>query len=104
MICHRSQAHGGTIDHDAAALLRYKIPGISLFGWKNQEPEYAGGRVHAKISVADGRVTFLTSAILTGYAMEKNIEAGILIKGGEVPEQARSHIQGLIDAGILLPI
>jgi cardiolipin synthase A/B len=104
LLLEASKEHGGTIEHDAAALLRDKIPGISLYGWKDQEPEYAGGRVHAKIAVADGKLAFLTSANLTGYAMEKNIEAGILIKGGEVPQQARLHLQGLIDTKILLPV
>jgi len=99
-----SQAQGGTIIHDAAELLRSKIPGISLYGWKDQEPQYVGGRVHAKIAVADGKFAFLTSANLTGHAMEKNIEAGILIKGGAVPQQARLHLQGLIDTGVLLPV
>jgi cardiolipin synthase A/B len=60
--------------------------------------------VHVKIAIADWKLAFLTSANFTGYAMGRNIEAGILTKGGEVPEQARSHLLGLIDTIILQPV
>ena len=38
-----------------------------------------------KVAVADGNTCFITSANLTGYAMERNMEAGVLISGGTFP-------------------
>jgi phosphatidylserine/phosphatidylglycerophosphate/cardiolipin synthase-like enzyme len=35
-----------------------------------------------KVAVADGSICFITSANLTGYAMEKNMEMGVLIEVG----------------------
>ena len=50
---------------------------------------------------SDGEIAFLTSANLTGHAMEKNFEAGILIRGGEMPRDISKHLQGLIDTEII---
>ncbi|WP_223228017.1 phospholipase D-like domain-containing protein [Lutimaribacter pacificus] len=59
--------------------------------------ETGGGRVHAKITLADDDTIFITSANFTGHAMEKNLEAGVLIKGGETPQDISRHLKGLID-------
>ena len=46
---------------------------------------YAGGKVHAKVAVCDETICFVSSANLTGHAMERNMEAGVLItRGGSV--------------------
>lgn len=96
-----SEDHGGAVDHDGISMLREKVPGISLYGWNNKGTEFAGGRVHAKIAIADGATAFLTSANLTGYAMQRNMEAGFLISGGPEPVRIRSHLQSLIDTQVL---
>ena len=38
--------------------------------------------MHAKLTVADRRVLLVTSADLTQSGVAKNIEAGLLIRGG----------------------
>lgn len=38
----------------------------------------------------------LSSANLTGHAMEKNMEAGILIRGGTIPEKLHKHLDALV--------
>ena len=59
----------------------------------NKTEEFIDGRVHAKIAVADGNSCFITTANLTGYAMEKNIKVGGgLISGGELPRQLDNQI------------
>jgi hypothetical protein len=37
---------------------------------------FVGGRVYAQVAVADGKMCSITSANLTGYAMERGIEDG----------------------------
>jgi phosphatidylserine/phosphatidylglycerophosphate/cardiolipin synthase-like enzyme len=54
------------------------------------------GSLHAKIAVADENRLFVTSANLTDYAMEMNMEMGILVQGGQLPEQVKQHFEELI--------
>lgn len=64
------------------------IAGISLYVWPRDKREIVDGgfaRVHAKCAVADKRVAFVTSANLTSAALDKNIEMGVHITGGNIP-------------------
>ena len=57
--------------------------------------------MHAKVAVCDRSFCFISSANLTGHAMEKNMEAGVLIRGGRVAAQLQDHLEGLVDAGVI---
>jgi len=92
-----SQAHGGSINFDALGRMKALVPAAKLYAWRDKAGHFLDGRVHAKVAVADGRICFVTSANLTGHAMEKNMEAGVLISGGEVPRLLQSHCQSLVD-------
>lgn len=92
-----SQDHGGSINFDALGKMKALVPAAKLYAWRDKAGHFSDGRVHAKVAVADGRICFVTSANLTGHAMEKNMEAGVLISGGEVPRLLQSHCQSLID-------
>jgi cardiolipin synthase A/B len=59
------------------------------------------GLMHAKAVVADSRTAFLTSANLTEAALERNMELGVLIRGGSVPNAIDRLIDSLIEAGEL---
>ena len=48
-------------------------------------------------------MAFLTSANLTGHALEKNMEAGILVTGGHVPSLLRDHLHALIETKVIHP-
>jgi hypothetical protein len=39
--------------------------------------------------------------ISTGYALDLNMELGVLIEGGRLPESVARQFAGLIEAGIL---
>jgi phosphatidylserine/phosphatidylglycerophosphate/cardiolipin synthase-like enzyme len=54
------------------------------------------GLLHVKCAVADGRSLFLSSANLTEYAFTLNIELGVLINGGPLPERVETHFQRMI--------
>jgi phosphatidylserine/phosphatidylglycerophosphate/cardiolipin synthase-like enzyme len=62
------------------------------------------GSLHAKIALADRRLLFISSANLTEYAMNLNMEMGVLIQGGELPEQVGQHFEELIHNNILEPL
>ena len=68
---------------------------------KQCRDDFIDGKVHAKVAVADGCECFLSSANLTGHAMEKNMEAGILITGGGIPRNLHEHLDALVTTGIV---
>lgn len=96
-----STSHGGSLNVDPAATMRASVPGAEIFTWKQKFEPFVDGKVHAKVAVVDASRAFITSANLTGHALEKNIEAGILINGGPVPKTLSDHLQALIDVGVL---
>lgn len=49
--------------------------------------------MHAKVLVVDRRTALVGSANLTGYALERNLECGLLIRGGPVPGLLTDHLQ-----------
>ena len=96
-----SKADGGSLDNDPSGILRKLVPNASIYRWSSQPEEFIGGKVHAKIAIADEKIAFLTSANLTGHAMEKNFESGVLIRGGEIPLDISKHLDGLIEYKII---
>jgi phosphatidylserine/phosphatidylglycerophosphate/cardiolipin synthase-like enzyme len=57
--------------------------------------------LHAKCIVIDGGVALVTSANPTPAAYTRNIELGIVIRGGTIPGQIASHFASLIQVGAL---
>jgi phosphatidylserine/phosphatidylglycerophosphate/cardiolipin synthase-like enzyme len=96
-----STRHGGTLSVDPAATMRATVPTAELFTWKEKPEAFVDGKVHAKVAVVDGARAFITSANLTGHALEKNMEAGVLLNGGPVPKTLSDHLQALIDVGAI---
>lgn len=96
-----SQEKGGSLNFDTIEKMRMQVPSAKLYVWHNKDNQYYGGCVHAKVAVADARECFITSANLTGYAMEKNIEAGVLIYGGSIPRQLNEHLFSLIKTKVI---
>ncbi|MCB0132377.1 MAG: DISARM system phospholipase D-like protein DrmC [Caldilineaceae bacterium] len=77
----------------------------SIYAWplgKRSRAENGDvGALHAKCAVADRRLLFISSANLTGHAMDVNMELGVLIHGGRQPGQAADHFRSLIESGQL---
>ena len=96
-----STSHGGSLSVDPIAMMRSCVPSAALYVWTHRTPPFTEGRVHAKVAVADGTTAFLTSANLTAHALEKNMEAGVLISGGHVPTGLRAHLRALIESKVL---
>lgn len=104
MLLELSQDHGGSITFDTIAKMRILVPSAHLYAWKDKDECFIDGRVHAKLAVADGRISFITSANLTGHAMEINMEAGVLISGGDVPVLLNDHLHSLVHTGVVSKI
>ncbi len=92
-----TKTHGGKIDIDSIGSFAKRLDKANFYHWSSNEKDDDGytGSVHAKCVVADSEVAFITSANLTTAALERNMELGVLIKGGVVPDQLNRHLQAL---------
>ncbi len=104
MLLELSKDHGGSITFDAIGKMRALVPAAKLYAWRDKVDPFSDGRVHAKVAVSDGRMCFITSANLTGHAMEKNMEAGVLISGGRIAKLLDEHLCSLVDTKIVAPV
>lgn len=80
----------------------------AVYFWpRHRRRQDGGGKVgslHVKAAVADARWLFLSSANLTEYAFNLNMEMGVLVTGGVLPSRVEQHFDGLIRSGTLEPI
>jgi len=95
------QGAGSALSGDEPYQAFTGIPGVELWHWPTSQRTESGAKMHAKLAVADCRVLLVTSANLNQSGVTKNIEAGLLIRGGTVPVRAAEHIDALRSAGIL---
>jgi phosphatidylserine/phosphatidylglycerophosphate/cardiolipin synthase-like enzyme len=80
------------------------VAGLELYHWPlERRPGTIPGRLHAKVVVADREVAFVTSANLTGSAIENNLECGLLVHGGPAPRRIAGHLVALMREGVLEP-
>jgi phosphatidylserine/phosphatidylglycerophosphate/cardiolipin synthase-like enzyme len=59
------------------------------------------GSLHAKCAVVDNKLLFLSSANLTEFAFNLNMESGVLIRCWELPLAVERHFRALISNGNL---
>ncbi|MDP8969755.1 MAG: phospholipase D-like domain-containing protein [Actinomycetota bacterium] len=57
--------------------------------------------MHVKAELADDHTALVTSANLTGAALLRNMELGLLVKRGPLPVALAAHVDALIDKGEL---
>ncbi len=70
--------------------------------WPAEHRE-ANASLHAKVLVVDRRAMLVGSANLTGSALERNLECGLFVTGGNEPEQVVRHVESLLEEGHLVP-
>lgn len=58
-------------------------------------------KLHAKAVIIDARDVLLTSANMTNAAYDKNIELGVLCRGGTTAQRIQRHFESLIARGVL---
>jgi cardiolipin synthase len=103
-----SNRHGGRVSVDSVKKMKEAVPGARVYIWsadaKERDTGGLGGAVHAKCAVADGRVAFITSANLSTAAMERNMELGVRIEGGHLPNQLDRHLQALVTTKMIVRV
>jgi phosphatidylserine/phosphatidylglycerophosphate/cardiolipin synthase-like enzyme len=77
------------------------IGDLQLWHWPVDRRSESGSKQHAKLAIADRRVLLVSSANLTQSGVEKNIEAGVLVRGGSAPARAAEHVMERKSKGVL---
>jgi cardiolipin synthase len=87
----RLQGGGG-----AAAYSKYRV-----YHWPADQRDPPEAKLHAKAVIVDNRDVLLTSANMTNAAYDKNIELGLLCRGGGTASRVQKHFDALIARGVL---
>jgi phosphatidylserine/phosphatidylglycerophosphate/cardiolipin synthase-like enzyme len=74
---------------------------VRLWHWPAGKRTEQGAKMHARLAVADRTALLVSSANLTQSGVGRNIEAGLLVRGGSAPRRAAEHIAELISTGVL---
>ena len=103
-----SMEHGGTVHTNGIKAMHEVVADASIYTWdddlEKKSGTYLGSSVHAKCVVADRKLAFITSANITMAALERNMELGVLIRGGSEPERLHDHLEALVKTGIIKPV
>lgn len=94
----RQRQELGKIVASSASILRW-LPDRRL-----RDEQGHAGLMHAKAAVADSCVAFLTSTNLTEAALGRNMELGVLVRGGTLPISIDHLLDGLTECGDIQPI
>ncbi|MEU0368689.1 phospholipase D-like domain-containing protein [Streptomyces sp. NPDC006283] len=100
----RQAGAGGLLSGKEPAAAFTAVAGVQLWHWARDASATGRSRQHAKIAVADRRILFLGSANLTESAALRNMEAGVLVRGGDAPQRAAEHMAELQRTGVLRPL
>lgn len=109
MILESSEASAGKLAFgalDALGATAGRFGQVYVWPLDKREKDDAGhyGSLHVKCAVADDSAALISSANLTGHALNLNMELGVLIRGGEIPHKIAGHMRAMMGAGILSPV
>lgn len=92
-----SQNSHSKIQVDSVPKMKESVPKANIYIWDQENMDNRSkGVVHAKCAIADNKDAFITSANLTTAAMERNVELGVLVTGGELPVRLAEHFNSLM--------
>ena len=100
LILEIARESGGKLAFDTAKQLKAQLPSASFYYWplENRSVDSSGrhGILHAKCLISDKSAALISSANLTDYALELNLELGLLVRGGDIPRQLAEHFAQLV--------
>jgi phosphatidylserine/phosphatidylglycerophosphate/cardiolipin synthase-like enzyme len=92
---------GGALTRAEPATAFQSVPAVRLWQWPPAARAEEGAKMHAKLAVADRAALLVSSANLTQSGVARNLEAGLLVRGGDAPRRAAEHITALMASGAL---
>lgn len=91
----------GKLTFDSTTAFKELRGKAAFLSWPTAERGGDRSTMHAKAAIADDHTALVTSANLTGAAIDTNIELGLLLRGGPVPAALQRHFDLLIEQGVL---
>jgi phosphatidylserine/phosphatidylglycerophosphate/cardiolipin synthase-like enzyme len=104
LILESTEESRGALRFDAKNAFGDLADKAQLYSWPKDQrgpPEGPHGALHVKAVVADGERALVTSANLTGHALDINMELGLFVEGGAIPKRLALHFAELISRGVL---
>jgi cardiolipin synthase len=105
MVLETAVGSGGRLAFDAKRAFKGLVGQVRFFEWpvelRQLETGDAPAAMHAKGAIADEDIVLVTSANLTGSAIDSNMELGLLIRGGPVPRRLARHFRALMADDVL---
>jgi cardiolipin synthase len=105
LVIELAQESGGKITFDGLQAFRTAVPSAQVFYWplerRKRSASGSYGAMHAKCLVADRSRAIVSSANLTDYALEANMELGLLVERA-VAVRLAEHFDQLIVRGELM--
>jgi phosphatidylserine/phosphatidylglycerophosphate/cardiolipin synthase-like enzyme len=95
------QGAGSALSGAEPAAAFSSVAGLELWHWPAGKRTEQGAKMHAKVAIADRRLMLVSSANLTQSGVARNMEAGLLVRGGTAPRRAAEHIAELRSRGFL---
>lgn len=98
----------GEQTYDPLAALHGLAERIRVYYWPySKRPAIGSGEkrgfIHVKAAIADERIAMISSANLTAYGLDANMELGLVVRGEPIPERIANHFTQLIRDGVLEP-
>jgi len=106
LVIELDEAEGGGVSVSPLRALQSRGDNrIAVYAWPaDKRPRSLSGQtgsLHAKCAVADDDVLLVSSANLTAYALELNMELGVLVTRGDAPRRVKEHFEELVRRGVL---
>lgn len=105
LVIELAQESGGKISFDGLNAFRAAVPAAQVFYWpldrRKRNASGVYGAMHAKCLVADRSRAIVSSANLTDYALEANMELGLMVERA-IAVRLAEHFDQLIVRGELI--
>ncbi len=106
LVVESAEESGGKVSFETITGIGAEVAAVShVYVWprEQRQTDSAGrhGSLHAKCALADDEALLISSANLTEYALNLNMELGVLVRGGELPKQVGEHLRRLVGEGVL---
>jgi cardiolipin synthase A/B len=101
LILERAEETDGKLSFDRLRHIRTGIPQATIFYWPVEKRHGKRGILHVKCLVCDRSHALVSSANLTDFGLELNMELGVVLHGGEIPARLAKHFMQLIHQGDL---
>ena len=107
LVIELARASGGKISFDGLQGFRAAVPAAQIYYWPpdRRERNSAGayGSMHAKCLVADRSRAIVSSANLTDYALEANMELGLVVQR-PIAARLAEHFDQLVAREVLIAV